>query len=134
VDAVTVEEFRAVLLAAASHTDVVQPPALRGPINHWLRATEERVRRENWQTLLSRPVVPEQEAAQAILAAESVELAAVCPARHSDGSPCWLRAHDSRVHLTSEMRWFTLPDAKWENADLRGDELRDAPDALKDRS
>jgi len=58
-------------------------------------------------------------------------LAPVCTAVRADGEPCWLREHDSRPHLTRDMFWFTLPDPKWTNADLRGDELRDAPDALK---
>jgi hypothetical protein len=65
------------------------------------------------------------------VADESPLTAPVCPAVRDDGSPCWLRVHDSRVHLGQDMFWFTLPDKKWENADLRGDELRDAPDALK---
>ncbi|GHH57863.1 hypothetical protein [Lentzea cavernae] len=57
--------------------------------------------------------------------------ALVCTAQRLDGEPCWLRVHDSRVHLARDMRWFTLPDPKWTNVDLAGDELRDAPDALK---
>jgi hypothetical protein len=57
--------------------------------------------------------------------------APVCTAVRADGSPCWLRAHDSRVHLAVDMFWFTLPDQRWDNVDLRGDELRDAPAALK---
>jgi hypothetical protein len=56
----------------------------------------------------------------------------VCPARRADGEPCWLRVHDSRPHLTRDLSWFVLPDPKWTNTDLTGDELRDAPDALKD--
>lgn len=66
---VTVEEFRAVLLDAVKHVDVVQPPALREPISLWLRGLEETARREGWRHLLARPVVAAWEAAQAILAA-----------------------------------------------------------------
>ncbi len=58
--------------------------------------------------------------------------AEVCTARRADGEPCWLRTHTSRSHLTRDMFWFTLPDQSWVNADLTGDELRDAPDALKE--
>jgi hypothetical protein len=58
-------------------------------------------------------------------------IAEACTARRADGEPCWLRVHDSRVHLTRDFFWFTLPDPKWSNADLTGDELRDAPDALR---
>lgn len=65
---VSVEQFRAVLLDAVAHIDVVQPAELRAPVSLWLRAVEERARREAWRTLLSRSVVPEWEAAQAILA------------------------------------------------------------------
>lgn len=68
---VTVEQFRAALLDAAEHTDVVQPPALRGPIRLWLRATEERARREAWRDFLGRYVEDAWEAAQAILATET---------------------------------------------------------------
>ncbi len=68
---VTVGHFRAVLLDAAEHTDVVQPPALREPISLWLRSVEERARRENWQDLLGRHVVDAWGAAQAILTTET---------------------------------------------------------------
>lgn len=69
---VTVEQFRAVLLDAAGHTDVVQPPALREPISLWLRGLEERARRENWRHLLGKPVEYAWEAAQVILATDLV--------------------------------------------------------------
>ena len=65
---VTVEQFRAVLLEAVKHTDVVQPPALREPVSLWLRSVEERARRENWPDLLGKPVEYAWEAAQVILA------------------------------------------------------------------
>ncbi|ANZ35244.1 hypothetical protein BBK82_03300 [Lentzea guizhouensis] len=68
---VTVEQFRAVLLDAVEHVDVIQPPALRKPIGLWLRSVEEQARRENWRVLLSRPVMYVWEAAQAILATET---------------------------------------------------------------
>jgi hypothetical protein len=69
---VSVEEFRAVLLAAAARTDVVQPPALRESVGLWLRSVEERSRRENWRHLTGKPVEYAREAAQAILAADDV--------------------------------------------------------------
>lgn len=65
--AVTVEQFRAVLLDAVQHVGVVQPPALREPIGLWLRSVEERARREKWLNLLGRPVETAWSAAQAIL-------------------------------------------------------------------
>lgn len=65
---VTVDQFRAALLDAVAHLDVVQPAELRAPVSLWLRAVEERARREGWRDLLGRSVVPEWEAAQAILA------------------------------------------------------------------
>jgi len=65
---VTVEQFRAVLLDAAGHVEVVQPPTLREPVRLWLRALEERARVENWRHLLGRPVTYAWAAAQAILA------------------------------------------------------------------
>lgn len=65
---VTVEQYRAVLLDAAKHTDVVQPLALREPVRLWLCSVEERARRENWRHLAGRPVEYAWEAAQVILA------------------------------------------------------------------
>lgn len=65
---VTVEQFRAALLDAAEHIDVVHPPALREPISLWLRGLEERTHREGWRHLLGRPVVHAWNAARAILA------------------------------------------------------------------
>ena len=54
---VTVEEFRARLLAAAREVGSVQPPELREPISLWLRSVEEQSRVEDWKSLLGRPVV-----------------------------------------------------------------------------
>jgi hypothetical protein len=65
---VSVDQFRAELLDAVAHVDVVQPPALREPICLWLRSLEERARREGWRDLAGRHVVDAWEAAQAILA------------------------------------------------------------------
>lgn len=65
---VTVEQFRAVLLDAVEHVDIIQPPTLRVPVSSWLRSVEERARREEWRDLLGRQVVHEWAAAQAILA------------------------------------------------------------------
>jgi hypothetical protein len=65
---VTVEQFRAVLLDAVEHVDIIQPSALRAPVSSWLRSVEERARREGWRDLLGRQVVHEWAAAQAILA------------------------------------------------------------------
>lgn len=64
---VTVEQFRAALLGAASLIDVVQPEELREPISLWLRGLEERARREGWRSLVGKPVEYAWEAAQAIL-------------------------------------------------------------------
>lgn len=69
---VTVEQFRTRLLDAAARTDVIQPAALREPVRLWLRAVEERARREDWRQLLGRPVGAAWNAAQAILDAPQV--------------------------------------------------------------
>ena len=70
---VTVERFRATLLDAADALDVVQPPALREPLDLWLRASEERTRRERWRFLLGESGVAVWNAARAILATRGSE-------------------------------------------------------------
>lgn len=64
---VTVEQYRAVLLDAIEHVDVVEPVGLRAPIGLWLRSIEERARRDEWRYLLGKPVELAWEAAQVIL-------------------------------------------------------------------
>jgi hypothetical protein len=64
---VTVERFRAVLLEAVHDLSAMQPEALREPLSLWLRATEERSRREGWRHLLGRDVVAAWNAAVAVL-------------------------------------------------------------------
>ncbi|MEV8439171.1 hypothetical protein AB0425_17490 [Actinosynnema sp. NPDC051121] len=74
---VTVDQFRATLLDAVKHVDVVQPAALREPVSLWLRGIDERACRENWTHLLGRPVVAAWNAARAILAAHQAPSHAV---------------------------------------------------------
>lgn len=72
---VSVIRFRAVLLTAAEHAcAVVSPIELVEPVELWLRGQEERARREDWKSLLSRDINAPWAAAVAILDAAGVGL------------------------------------------------------------
>lgn len=66
---VTPVEFRAVLLKAVEHVDVIRPAELQEPLRTWFRGHEERARRGQWHSTIGRPVTTVWNAAMAVLRA-----------------------------------------------------------------